>query len=377
MSKPAELAIDADGHVLEPDDLWVREMPPSLRERAPRRAGSSRHVLVDQELVPPRRTFANLEHRYQLMTDDERVHNFADEGFTPRSLLDALDVEGVTASVLFPSRGLVVVGAAGAGNDVVNAAARVYNDWIADFCRAAPARLFAAGMINPRDVPAAVDEARRCVGELGCLAVFLRPNPVEGRNWHDPAYEPLWSVIEELGVPVCFHEGASVTLPQVATDRYDDHAFWHACTHPMEQQMAMLSLVVGGVAERHPTLRFAHLESGAGWLPYWAWRLDETIEAEHRAFPELTMKPSEYVQRQFFVSIDTDEAPGIAAIDLFRDPHVTWGSDYPHGDGKFPNALKTLAAIPGMTPTRFRSVVGDAPLRLFGRPLTDAVGRQT
>jgi predicted TIM-barrel fold metal-dependent hydrolase len=141
----------------------------------------------------------------------------------------------------------------------------------------------------------------------------------------------------------------------------------------MEQQMAMLSLVVGGVAERHPSLRVAHLESGAGWLPYWAWRLDETVEIQRRPFPELALKPSEYVQRQFFVSIDTDEVPGIAAIDLFDEPHVTWGSDYPHGDGKFPNAVKTLASIPGMTPAKFRSVVAEAPMRLFGHRLATVV----
>jgi predicted TIM-barrel fold metal-dependent hydrolase len=213
------------------------------------------------------------------------------------------------------------------------------------------------------------------VKHLGFVAVMMRPNPVAGRPWHHPDYDPLWSTLEDLDVPVCFHEGGAVGLPQVAIDRFAQHPFWHACTHPMEQQMAMLSLVMGGVAERHPRLRMAFMECGAGWLPYWMWRMDEAVEGEPWDFEALTLKPSEYVRRQCYVSIDSDEAPGVAAFEMFDEPHVVWGSDYPHQDSKFPYATRSLAALPGMTAGRLRQVVTDAPLSLFGvalRPLVAA-----
>jgi predicted TIM-barrel fold metal-dependent hydrolase len=136
----------------------------------------------------------------------------------------------------------------------------------------------------------------------------------------------------------------------------------------------MLAVVVGGVAARHPALRFAFLESGAGWLPYWKWRLDEAVEVEGKDFPELTLDPSEYVARQCFVSIDTDEIPGIAALDSFGGQHhVVWGSDFPHPDAKYPHAVKTLSTLPGMSPQNFRSVVYEGPQELFGAPIVAAL----
>ena len=56
-------------------------------------------------------------------------------------------------------------------------------------------------MISPFDIDDAVTETRRSVKELGFKGIFLRPNPVNGRNWHDPFYEPLWAELEALNVP--------------------------------------------------------------------------------------------------------------------------------------------------------------------------------
>jgi predicted TIM-barrel fold metal-dependent hydrolase len=215
-------------------------------------------------------------------------------------------------------------------------------------------------------------ESRRAIEDLGMVGVFLRPNPVLGRAWYHPDYEPLWSVLEELNASVCFHEGGAARLPQIGPDRFVHHPLWHTCTHPMEQQMAMLAIVMGGVAERHPGLRFGFLECGAGWLPYWMWRMDEKHEEEYAELT-LSMKPSEYVERQCFVSIDSDEQPGIFALDTLVAPRVVWGSDYPHHDGKFPHARETVSSLPGMTDERRRSVLHDAPLALFGERLGAAL----
>jgi predicted TIM-barrel fold metal-dependent hydrolase len=173
-----------------------------------------------------------------------------------------------------------------------------------------------------------------------------------------------------LDAPVCFHEAGVTPLPQVATDRFDRHGYWHVCTHPHEAQIAMVSLVLGGVTERFPRLRFGFMEAGAGWLPYWLWRMDEHFENERDwEFKGLTMEPTDYVKRQCFVSIDTDEVPGIATLETMSGGNVVWGSDYPHPDGKFPMARKTLESLPGMTPQYFRSVVQNNPLALFGERL--------
>ena len=53
----------------------------------------------------------------------------------------------------------------------------------------------------------AVKEAERAVKELGAVGVYMRPNFVNGRTLHSGYYHPLWSTLQELDVPVGFHEG--------------------------------------------------------------------------------------------------------------------------------------------------------------------------
>jgi hypothetical protein len=79
------------------------------------------------------------------------------------------------------------------------------------------------------------------------------------------------------------------------------------------------------------------------------------------------------VSRQCWVSIDSDEWPGISALDACHGRNVVWGSDYPHPDGKFPAAIKTLRSIPGMTAEYFANVVGSSPLTLFGPRLAQRI----
>jgi uncharacterized protein len=356
--------IDSDGHVYEPATLWVDRMPDELKEKAPRPVADRPSLVIDGVEVPPRRLYPTDE-LLRAIPEAQRHQTAQQKSFSAESQVAGMDTEGIAASVLFPSRGLAIMGVDGVDPAITTAAATVYNDWLAEFCSHAPTRLFGAGMIDPRDVAGAMQEARRCA-EMGFVTVFLRPNPVYGRNWDHPDYEPLWTELEALQLPISFHEGAGVLLPQVGTDRFTDHAFWHVCTHPMEQQIAMLSLLLGGVAERHPGLNFAFLECGAGWLPYWMWRMDEAVENEAWKFPDLTLTPSEYVERQCFVSIDTDEAPGLAAIEVLKTPHVVWGSDYPHPDGKYPNAVKGITELLGSQSGYAERVLYEGALALYG-----------
>src|SRR5215467_1206573 len=95
------------------------------------------------------------------------------------------------------------------------AIARAYNNWLYDFCAVNPQRLIGAAMISPFEIDDAVGEVRRAVKELGFKGVFLRPNPVNGRNWHDLYYEPLWSTLAALGIPISFHEEDTSALPHI------------------------------------------------------------------------------------------------------------------------------------------------------------------
>jgi uncharacterized protein len=367
--------IDADGHIMEPVDLWETRLPEEYRDRGLIVNREDPHYQTISGLeLPPRDKYVGREEHNKMgeVLTEERYREPVSRDFSAASAIDSMDIEGIDASVLFPSRGLFLMGVDERVDPAVTtASARVYNDWLAEYCATAPGRLFGAAMVDPRQIDQAVAETQRAVAELGHVAVFLRPNPVCRRMWHDAAYDALWAVAQELDVPICFHEAGAVPLPQVATDRFDRHGYWHVLTHPQEQQIALVSVVLGGITERFPRLRFGFLEAGAGWLPYMLWRMDEAFENERTwEFRNLTMEPSEYVRRQCFVSIDTDEEPGITTLHALDGGNVVWGSDYPHPDGKFPIAIKTLRSLPGLTGEYFSDVTYRNPARLFGPRLS-------
>ncbi len=166
-----------------------------------------------------------------------------------------MDAEGIERSILFPTTGLFFGGIEDDRAQI--ALCRTYNDWLGEYCEADRDRLVGIAAVPQNDLAVAAEEARRAVVEYGFVGVMVRPNPIRGRSLHHPAYEPLWKVMEERNVTICVHEGTTQNVIQAGRDRFEAFALRHACSHPLEQQMGCLSLICGGVLERHPGLALA------------------------------------------------------------------------------------------------------------------------
>ena len=169
-----------------------------------------------------------------------------------------------------------------------------------DFCDFAPDRMFGAGMVAAHDVSGAVEEARRCVEELGFKAIFLPPAAVNRRPWYHKAYDPLWAEIERLGVPLAFHGGGQTYLtPDFGLEVLDRLMLWHTFSQPLGIQFVTACLCGGGVLERFPNLKVALLEGNCSWAPWFLYRLDEHWEwTGWYEAPELTMPPVGVLQAQ-------------------------------------------------------------------------------
>ena len=345
--------LDSDMHCMEPADLWERYIDDAYKPCAPR---GLQEYIADLRIVINGKTMprhSSLRPRYRhgeadpFATRRERFKGAAERGWDGVSQLEAMDTEGIDVAVVYPSRGLFAQALDDLDPAFAAAIARAYNNWLHDYCRPDPTRLLGAGMISPYDVRDAVEEARRAVEELGCRAIFVRPNPVQGRNWHDPYFEPLWDTLEQLNVPLGFHEGFGPYLPQVG-DRFGaDLQMGHTACHPMEMMLAVISMIGGGVLERHPNLRVAFLEGNCSWVPFLLWRLDEHYEVTfQRPDSQLTMKPSAYFKRQCFVSVEADEDFVKQVIDYMGDDTIVFSTDWPHGDSKYPHAVASFMRLP-------------------------------
>jgi len=189
--------LDSDIHIIEPPDLWPRYIDTAFRNRAPsgltEDVGDLRLALDGtpwgRVAVDADRNRRRQGRNYAL--NQERWRPFEERGWTSKVQLEAMDIEGIDVAVVYPSRGLFALTIPAMDPPLAAAMARAYNTWLYEFCQENPERLLAAGMISPFDVGDAVAEARRCVRQFGFRGVFLRPNEVNGRNWHDPYYEPL------------------------------------------------------------------------------------------------------------------------------------------------------------------------------------------
>ena len=351
MAKDGFLIFDSDMHIMEPPDLWQRYIDERYKSAAP--VGITSENVRDLRISWP--DLAAVADGTGATGINRKGHNYeknqvlykehSSRGWDSYCQLEAMEAEGIDVAVMFPSRGLSVLTRPDIDPGLGAAIARAYNDWMYDFCSVDPNRMFGAGMISVYDINDAVAETRRAVKELGFKAVFVRSNVIVGKNWHDPYFEPLWDTLEELDVPIGFHE-ASGSMSKQAGEHFDNFMLRRVYAQPFEQMMGLGSFVGGGVLERHPNLRAAFLEANCAWLPWLLWRIEEMHELELDAYmPELTESPIELFKRQCWVSIEPDEGPARYALDYIGNDQVVFSTDYPHGDSRYPNAVNAFLEL--------------------------------
>jgi uncharacterized protein len=360
--------VDADGHVVEPRTAWA-SVPEEHRPRIERDSHGFEHVVVgDTEILAvPLGTLATPGARFDDPAAVRPLEEALAGGSDPRARLADMDTEGIDQAVLYPSIGLY----AWAIDDpaAAVAVARGYNDWLASYCAADPARLFGAAMVPVQDPAGAVEELRRARDELGFVAAFVRPNPCLGRSLPHRDYAPIWRAAEETGMAIGVHEGSSVIVPTLGADRPFNPLVLHAVSHAFEEMLAFAQLAAFGVLERHPALRVVFLESGGGWAPFWLERLDEQAEGFGGFCPDMRLAPSEYFARQCWISFEVDERTLPALVPLLGDERIVWGSDYPHHDATFPGAVDALRrTIAPLDPGAQARILGANAATLYALP---------
>jgi len=373
---------DSDMHVMEPPDLWQRYIAREWRHAAPvglselhrdMRVRVKSHSLTRSAPIRP-----NFDETVGWTPALESAFAPSEaRGWDAVSQLAAMNAEGLDKAVLFPSRGLFVLGldtAEQAGLDGLEPAfaaaiARAYNDWLHDFCQEDSTRLLGAGLLAPHDVGAAVEEIHRTVTELGFKTVFLHPGCVNRRPWHHPAYDPIWRECERLDVPVCFHGGGQNYLrPDYTLEVFDNMMMWHTFGQPIGIMAATVSMTGGGVLQRFPRLRVGLLEGNCGWAPWLLHRLDEHWRwVGDKEVLELDRPPSEYFRSNCYVSVEADELPAKYYVDWFGDDNVVFSTDYPHGDSKYPRAVKEFCELPIAEDAK-RKMLWDNWCRLYNMP---------
>ena len=179
--------IDADGHILEPLDLWDQYIDPGFRDRAPRIVkgdnGKERLVIEEHMVGDSRISIGRIggvgARQGVVAADTLEYKDGKPGGFDPHARIPDMDADGIDAVFLYPSLGLF----SGGIHDPPLAAAvcRAYNRWLADYCKPYPDRLFGVAMLPLQDVELAIAEMRSPRRSLASGPAFCGPIPTTVR----------------------------------------------------------------------------------------------------------------------------------------------------------------------------------------------------
>jgi predicted TIM-barrel fold metal-dependent hydrolase len=218
---------------------------------------------------------------------------------------------------------------------------RIYNDWLADFCSHYPERHIGLACLPYGDIDAAAKEVHRAAG-LGLRGLELSCS-WDMAPMYDPCWEPLWQAVNEVGLPLHFHTFPAISLDHMATltGQTKRAAFFTVVSgFQMNLVNIVAAIISGGALERYPNLKVAFGESGCGWIPYMLDRMDFEWEDRFQDLP-MTMKPSDYWKRQCKATFQFDTI-GTKLVDDMGAETLMWGSDYPHGDGVWPESSRYI-----------------------------------
>jgi uncharacterized protein len=393
--------LDADSHILEPDDLFEKYLEPGFRSHMPRAwtkyqgdppawgievitptaqcDGGRCEMPFGRDIDVNDPELALGLKSVVLPGHDVAYSDLARRGFRPESYPDALDRAGIDRMVVYPTAGLWYTQDPHLDAATAGAYRRAYNNWLHDFCSAAGPRAVGAATIDLRDPQEAAREARRCAKEFGFRAVTFNPAPVGEHRIYEGVYDRLWSELEDLDVPVAVHCGTGSptdemlyyylpALKAVPEFRFAVRAAQSVFAFVLGNMITAAAFIMGGVLERHPKLKVVHLECGAGWVPFWMDRLASGIQGGFRGLemPGLKLSPVEYFKRQCYIACDQDDPDLRHVTETIGADNVVLSTDFGHPEGRrYIEAAREFLEAPIPDDSK-RKIMWDNGARLYG-----------
>lgn len=370
--------IDADGHILEPPDIWEKYIDPRYRDRAIRVCSSSDgQEYLEIEGHPSKffnmKAFALLgsmgrdaNEMTAIMKEKKYVEAAPFGSMYAKERVQLLDREGLRAAILYPSIGLTWE-CETEDYGLSLAYAKAYNRWIADFCRDYKDRLIPIAHISLADGQEAANELERAVKD-GCRGAFVAPFTISMKAHAHPDHDPFWAKAQDLNVPIGIHPMAEHPSKRVY-QRFNDMKWadwYHNVLGGQGPQQALFALFQYGLFDRFPKVKVVLLESGAGWVGAALDRMDTTYETALGKSVPLKEKPSFYFKRQCWISGDPDEKALARIIEYVGNDKFFWATDFPHFDhpGNYLEALNNLVST--LPDGARKNLLGDSVAKVYG-----------
>ncbi len=367
---PYDGTIDADGHVLEPPDLWETYLENRYKSRALRIAEDAdgfEYLEIDgQPSQRSRKGSLGLlgamgEEDMRPRAERKYADNMPFGSSDPAQRLSLMAQENLACTLLYPTIGLLwEVELTDA--ELSLAYCRAYNRWIADFCRGSGGRLVPIAQLTLLDVQGSAAELERAVKD-GCKGAWVNPFNHTRIIHGDERHDPLFAKCVELDVPLAIHP---TFTPHAAAQGIFDwphagRAWGEAIWLRSIVQQALISFFSLGTLQRFPQLRLGVLEAGSGWIGALLDRLDAFSESLNINRGSAT----EIFRRQCFISGDPDETAAPHIIEHVGADCFMWATDYPHPDHPHTWVDDLTAYARVLPPAARAKVLGDNVRRIY------------
>src|SRR3954452_5323080 len=349
--------ISVDDHLVEPADMFEGRLPSHLQDRAPKIVNNEWGHEVwefDGEIYSQVGMNAVAGRRPETVKIEPfRFDQMRPGCFDIDARINDMDINGVWASLNFPS---MITGFCGrvfsncSDPELGLACTRAWNDWLfEEWYSAYPDRIIPLGLTWLADPALGAIEIRRNA-ERGFKAVTLpeRPQRINLPSLFTGYWDPIIEACAETDTVICLHVGSSgnYELPEGSP------ALELGAT--MFGQLSLAACAEwlwSAYAVRFPSLKVAMSEGGIGWVAMLLDRLDNIVDRSGYGtrWPDKELRPSEVLQRNFWFctiddpsTIDTRHRIGIE--------NILVETDYPHGDGTWPDTQSVIQQVWGHIP---------------------------
>lgn len=255
------------------------------------------------------------------------------------------------------------------------AGTRAHNRWLAEFCAEESARRAGIGLIHLNDIDEAIQDVA-WIAEHGLRGGVLLPLPapddVHLKPLYSTEYERLWAAIQDHDLVINQHSGQG--SPDYGNDQ-GAQALW-VLEMPFFVQRGYCQLILGGVFERFPKLRYILTESGCAWAPGLMRRMDGIHmgmkmgmmgEVDYSKAKTLAEPPSFYARRNCWYGASFPSPQDIRGRDVVGVDRILWGNDYPHYEGCYPYSRENMRlAFSDVDPVEVRMMLGENAAALYG-----------
>jgi predicted TIM-barrel fold metal-dependent hydrolase len=409
---------DCDAHINDPNEIWTQYVEPAYRDLVRQSYWKDEHQAILNGRTPvigggasdfpgynpiclagPQMTKKIARKLQQIGLTPEQKRYVEHRGaYDPHARLVEMDLMGIDQVMIIPTM-LVANFPFIDSSEGAYALARAYNNWVRDYCAAAPERLFPAGWLPLQSIQYTLEELDR-IATLGFRVALIRPIDAHGRypNYIFPSFtggaptntmDRVFRKFEETGIVLGMHTfpsfnpelGALGRLPVPTVNMMSPGELLgrageaHAGGRMVDVQTMsfiyeavtwLAQVLLSGMLDLYPKLRMAIFESNSTWLPQLLEHWDRlfTLYANERTLKSDRL-PSQAFYEQCYIAFESDEGPTFRQWDRFEDIGV-WSSDAYHHDGADSwSAMREMRAA-GVPETVQAKLLGANARRMYG-----------